>query len=72
MKTLKGWGAAPGIASYARYYEHDGVLRAYANRAMFLAVMFAVIALGSLLLAARVMRVERESKVAVRSGASFT
>ena len=48
MKTLKGWGAAPGIASYARYYEHDGVLRAYANRAMFLAVMFAVIALGSL------------------------
>ena len=39
---------APEIASFTRYYEHDGMLRAYANRAMFLAVLFAVIALSSL------------------------
>ena len=38
----------PEIASFTRYYEHDGMLRAYANRAMFLAILFAVIALGSL------------------------
>jgi hypothetical protein len=36
------------IARLTKYYEHDGMLRAYANRAMFLAVLFAVIALGSL------------------------
>ena len=39
---------APEIASFTRYYEHDGMLRAYANRAMFLAILFAVIALSSL------------------------
>jgi hypothetical protein len=32
---------------YTRYYEHDGMLRAYANRSMVLAMVFAVIALGS-------------------------
>src|SRR5215468_9692075 len=36
------------IASLTKYYEHDGMLRAYANRAMFLAVLFALIAIGSL------------------------
>src|SRR5271157_1823418 len=35
---------SPEIASFTRYYEHDGMLRAYANRAMFLAILFAVIA----------------------------
>jgi len=33
---------------YTKYYEHDGMLRAYANRAMALAFLFALIALGSL------------------------
>lgn len=33
---------------YTRYYEHDGLLRAYANRAMALAILFGVIALASL------------------------
>src|SRR5262249_61283829 len=37
-----------GLAQLTRYYEHDGMLRAYANRAMFLALLFAVIAIGSL------------------------
>jgi len=31
-----------------KYYEHDGMLRAYANRAMLLAMIFGVLALASL------------------------
>jgi len=38
----------PEMAHFTRYYEHDGLLRAYANRAMFLALLFGAIALGSL------------------------
>src|SRR5208337_3696946 len=38
----------PEITAYTKYYEHDGMLRAYANRAMFLALLFGVIACGSL------------------------
>ena len=38
----------PEIAAYTKYYEHDGMLRAYANRAMLLAMLFGVVALGSL------------------------
>jgi type IV secretory pathway TrbF-like protein len=38
----------PQLAAVTKYYEHDGMLRAYANRAMFLALLFALIALGSL------------------------
>lgn len=41
----------PEIVALTRYYEHDGMLRAYANRAMFLAILFAVMAIGSLGLA---------------------
>ena len=40
--------SAPEIAANTRYYEHDGMLRAYANRAMMLAMLFGVIAIGSL------------------------
>lgn len=36
------------MVRYTRYYEYDGMLRAYANRAMFLAILFAVIAFASL------------------------
>ena len=36
------------VRSYTKYYEHDGMLRAYANRAMVLAFLFGFIALGSL------------------------
>jgi hypothetical protein len=32
---------------YTRYYEHDGMLRAHANRAMVFAMVFGVIALSS-------------------------
>jgi type IV secretory pathway TrbF-like protein len=48
MKTPQSRNDAPEIASFTRYYEHDGMLRAYANRSMFLAILFAVIALSSL------------------------
>jgi hypothetical protein len=38
----------PERVQYTKYYEHDGMLRAYANRAMLLAMLFAVIAMSSL------------------------
>jgi type IV secretory pathway TrbF-like protein len=38
----------PEISRYTKYYEHDGMLRAYANRAMLLALIFGVLAMGSL------------------------
>lgn len=38
----------PEITRYTKYYEHDGMLRAYANRAMLLAMIFAVLAVASL------------------------
>lgn len=38
----------PEFAHYTKYYEHDGMLRAYANRSMWLALIFGLLALGSL------------------------
>src|SRR5437867_10137248 len=38
----------PERLQYTKYYEHDGMLRAYANRAMVLAMFFAVLAVASL------------------------
>ena len=51
MLTEKNPGTEGNIPPFAKYYEHDGMLRAYANRAMYLAVLFGVIALGSLVFA---------------------
>ena len=48
MKTKTELGNNPEIAAYTKYYEHDGMLRAYANRAMYLAILFGVIACGAL------------------------
>jgi len=48
MKRTNDVGERPEILSYTRYYEHDGMLRAYANRAMALAMIFGVIALATL------------------------
>jgi len=48
MKTVAESRTVPEITAYTKYYEHDGMLRAYANRAMFLAILFGVIACGSL------------------------
>ncbi len=38
----------PEITRYTKYYEHDGMLRAYANRSMLLAMIFGVLAMASL------------------------
>jgi type IV secretory pathway TrbF-like protein len=48
MKTPSPSKELPELARYTKYYEHDGMLRAYANRAMLLAAVFAVLALTSL------------------------
>lgn len=48
MRTEKPPNEIPEITRYTRYYEQDGMLRAYANRAMLLAVVFAAIAVASL------------------------
>jgi hypothetical protein len=48
-KTEEHEAEAPEKARYSRYYEHDGALRAYANRAMllaFLCVPATMLALG--------------------------
>ncbi len=46
--TNKRQEADGDIRPYTKYYEHDGMLRAYANRAMVLAFLFALISFGSL------------------------
>jgi type IV secretory pathway TrbF-like protein len=51
MKSEPKSRTGPEFSAVTKYYEHDGMLRAYANRAMFLAALFGVIALGSLGLA---------------------
>jgi type IV secretory pathway TrbF-like protein len=48
MKQTKSPVAVPQIAAYTKYYEHDGMLRAYSNRSMVLAMIFGLIALTSL------------------------
>src|SRR5262245_26363285 len=59
----------PEKVRYSKYYEHDGMLRAYANRSMFLAIMFGIIAMGSLAFAVyvrsqppTVIRVDRDGE----------
>jgi type IV secretory pathway TrbF-like protein len=48
MRNLDRLSEAPEITRYTKYYEHDGMLRAYANRAMLLAMIFGVLAMGAL------------------------
>src|SRR5579864_6061997 len=48
-ENAAGGSERPEKVRYSRYYEHDGALRAYANRAMFLAfacTLIALIAIG--------------------------
>jgi type IV secretory pathway TrbF-like protein len=75
MKTLSRTGELPEFARYTKYYEHDGLLRAYANRAMLLAMIFAVLALGSLGFAIyvrvqppTVIRVDKDGNASVAGG----
>jgi len=82
MKPKTELRNVPEISSYTKYYEHDGMLRAYANRAMFLAILFGAIACGSLGFAIyvriqppTVIRVDKNGEATVvgaRSGADPT
>ncbi len=72
MKTLSRSAELPEFARYTKYYEHDGLLRAYANRAMLLAMIFATLALASLGFAIyvrvqppTVIRVDRDGNASV-------
>ena len=77
MKAATSRAELPEVASFTRYYEYDGMLRAYANRAMFLAILFAVIALSSLGFAIyvrvqppTVIRVDKDGNAMVVGGGS--
>ena len=48
MKQSGPTEALPEKVGYTKYYEYDGLLRAYANRAMLLAAIFGLIAITSL------------------------
>jgi len=48
MKDRMARTDLPERLQYTKYYEHDGLLRAYANRAMVMAFLFAAIAVASL------------------------
>lgn len=63
------------MARYTKYYEHDGMLRAYANRAMWLAIIFGLLAMASLgfaiyvrLQPPTVIRVDKNGNAAVIGG----
>jgi len=65
----------PERSHYTRYYEHDGMLRAYANRSMVLALLFAVMGLGSFAFAVyvrlqppTVIRVNSEGEATIVGG----
>ena len=48
MRKMDRTSELPEVTRYTKYYEHDGMLRAYANRAMLLAMIFGVLAMVSL------------------------
>jgi type IV secretory pathway TrbF-like protein len=48
MKKVTAPQQLPELTRYTKYYEYDGMLRAYANRSMLLAMIFAVLAMTSL------------------------
>jgi len=48
MRKIDRMPGLPEVTRYTKYYEHDGMLRAYANRAMLLAMIFGILAMGSL------------------------
>ena len=69
----------PERVQYTKYYEHDGMLRAYANRSMVLAMLFAVIAMSSLGFAIyvrvqppTVVRVDKDGNATAVGGAAAT
>jgi len=76
--TNSGGNRDPERVRYSRYYEHDGMLRAYANRSMVLALLFGVVAMGSLAFAVyvrlqppTVIRVDNNGDATVVGGTPF-
>jgi hypothetical protein len=79
MKIQNHQPAGGERVRYSRYYEHDGMLKAYANRSMVLALLFGVIALGSLAFAIyvrlqppTVVRVDPNGDATVVGGTPFS
>ena len=75
MKKISRIDRLPEITRYTKYYEHDGMLRAYANRAMVLAMIFGVLAMASLGFAIyvrmqqpTVIRVDKDGNASVVGG----
>src|SRR6266851_5537276 len=75
MRKIDRMSELPEVTRYTKYYEHDGMLRAYANRAMFLAMIFGVLAMASLgfaiyvrLQPPTVIRVDSEGNASVVGG----
>lgn len=75
MSRANRAGELPEIARYTKYYEHDGMLRAYANRAMLLATIFGVLAAASLGFAIyvrveppTVIRIDKDGRASVVGG----
>jgi type IV secretory pathway TrbF-like protein len=75
MKKASGRGELPEITRCTKYYEHDGMLRAYANRAMWLSMIFGVLAMASLgfaiyvrLQPPTVIRVDKDGNASVVGG----
>src|SRR5712691_1602538 len=78
MRKIDRMSELPEVTRYTKYYEHDGMLRAYANRAMFLAMIFGVLSLASLgfaiyvrLQPPTVIRVDKEGNASVFGGAGL-
>jgi type IV secretory pathway TrbF-like protein len=68
-------GELPEVTRYTKYYEHDGMLRAYANRSMLLAMIFGVLSMASLGFAIyvrmqppTVIRVDKDGNASVVGG----
>jgi type IV secretory pathway TrbF-like protein len=78
MKSPESKSAKPELLAYTKYYEHDGLLRAYANRAWLAAVLFGVIAVGSFAFAVyvrmqppTVIRIDKDGNATVVGGPSM-
>ncbi|MCI0717927.1 MAG: hypothetical protein L0338_02925 [Acidobacteria bacterium] len=72
MRRVTKGTELPEMARYTKYYEHDGMLRAYANRVMALAMAFALLALASFAFAVyvrlqppTVVRVDKDGNASV-------
>lgn len=75
MGKTNGRKALSEMTRCTRYYEHDGMLRAYANRAMWLAMVFGVLAMASLSFAIfvrlqppTVIRIDKDGNAAIVGG----